>query len=291
MLLPCALFNAVLLLSALRAVVAPALLGVLLPVVLIAALLLGMLLLFVFIIPLLLSGALLLPVLVVTLLLLGVLLPVVLIAAFLLGMLLLFVFIIPLLLSGALLLPVLVVTLLLLGVLLPVVLIAAFLLGMLLLFVFIIPLLLLSVLLLFVLVLPLLFGMLRVGLSLLVLARLLFGVVSFLVLLLLSAGRDSDSEKQGQKGCADGSGYSHKCYLHYCQWRYPNSVPARCSSRSTGLPIDSFDTRWSMLFRDAESDVDARIHRVAEVIHAVDFDNKDILRVKPVGRPSVNEFE
>jgi hypothetical protein len=191
--------------------------------------------------------------------------------------LLLFVLVLPLLLLCVLLLFVLVLPLLLLSVLL--------------LFVLVLPLLLLGVLLLFVLVLPLLFGMLWVGLSLLVLARLLFGVVSFFVLLILSAGSDSDSEKQRQKGCADDSGYSHKCYLHYCQLRYANSVPARCSSRSTGLPIDSFDTRWSMLFRDAESDVDARIHRVAEVIHAADFDNKDVLRVKPVGRPSVNEFE
>src|SRR5579864_6388792 len=45
------------------------------------------------------------------------------------------------------------------------------------------------------------------------------------------------------------------------------------------------------LFCDVKSDVDARVHRVAQVIHAVDFDNKDVLRVKPVAWPLVNEYE
>ena len=42
---------------------------------------------------------------------------------------------------------------------------------------------------------------------------------------------------------------------------------------------------------EAEGNVDAGIHRVAQVIHAVNLDNKNILRVEPVTRPRVHKFE
>src|SRR5579864_7688380 len=45
------------------------------------------------------------------------------------------------------------------------------------------------------------------------------------------------------------------------------------------------------LFCDVKCDVDARIHRVAQVIHAVDFDNKNVLRVKPVAWPLVDKYK
>jgi hypothetical protein len=40
-----------------------------------------------------------------------------------------------------------------------------------------------------------------------------------------------------------------------------------------------------MLLRcEAEGNVDAWIHRVAEVVHAINLDDKDVLRAKPVAR-------
>jgi hypothetical protein len=46
-----------------------------------------------------------------------------------------------------------------------------------------------------------------------------------------------------------------------------------------------------LLFCDVECDVDPRIRRIAQVIHAVNFDHKDVLRVKPIAWPLVNEYE
>src|SRR5579863_97027 len=42
---------------------------------------------------------------------------------------------------------------------------------------------------------------------------------------------------------------------------------------------------------DVDSNVNAGIHRVAKVIHAVDVDNIKVLRVEPVTWPRVNECE
>ena len=139
------------------------------------------------------------------------------VATLLLSALLPIVLVPPLLLSGALLLPVLVVTLLLLRTLLVLVL-PLLLLGMLLLLILFLPLLLLGMLLLLVLVLPLLLlSMLLFRLGLRVLALLLFGMAFlFVLLLLLSICRSSDSEKQRQGRCTDDSNYFHKCFLHYC---------------------------------------------------------------------------
>jgi hypothetical protein len=66
--------------------------------------------------------------------------------------------------------------------------------------------------------LALLLRMLWRGFPFLVLALLLFTLA---VLLLLRVGRSSDSQKQGQNGCADDSNYFHKCSLCYCQVKTP----------------------------------------------------------------------
>jgi hypothetical protein len=42
---------------------------------------------------------------------------------------------------------------------------------------------------------------------------------------------------------------------------------------------------------EAECNVDAGIRRVAQIIHAVNLDHKNILRVEPVAGPRVNESE
>jgi hypothetical protein len=42
---------------------------------------------------------------------------------------------------------------------------------------------------------------------------------------------------------------------------------------------------------DGECNVHARIHRVTQVIQAVDVDHKDVLRVEPVARPRINKSE
>ena len=42
---------------------------------------------------------------------------------------------------------------------------------------------------------------------------------------------------------------------------------------------------------DVERDVDSRVHRIAQVIHAVNLDHKNVLRVEPVAWPLVYEPE
>ena len=174
-LLPRALLNALLFLSALRTFIAPLLLGVsLLIVLLLPWRLLSMLLLTVLLPPWRLLGMLLLVV------------PVLLLR--LLSMLLLVVLFLPLLLLGMLLLVV------------PVLLLR--LLSMLLLVVLLLPWRLLSVLL-------LLFRFGLVVLALLLLRMILF----FALLLLLCIGRSRNSEKQRKNGCAGNSNYSHQFRL------------------------------------------------------------------------------
>src|SRR5450759_5378099 len=50
-------------------------------------------------------------------------------------------------------------------------------------------------------------------------------------------------------------------------------------------------TQDEPLFCDGECNVNARIHRVAQVIHAVNLDHKDVLRVEPVAWPRIYKSE
>src|SRR5271155_2238866 len=56
---------------------------------------------------------------------------------------------------------------------------------------------------------------------------------------------------------------------------------------------DSRQRRLSLfllvLYRDTDYKVHARIHRVAQVIHTVDLDHINVLRVKPVAGPRATE--
>ena len=45
------------------------------------------------------------------------------------------------------------------------------------------------------------------------------------------------------------------------------------------------------LFHDAEFNVNAGIHRVAQVIHAANVDDINVLRVEPVAWPRTNKSE
>jgi hypothetical protein len=49
--------------------------------------------------------------------------------------------------------------------------------------------------------------------------------------------------------------------------------------------------RKQPLWVDAEGNVNAWVHRVAQVIHAVNIDDINVLRVEPVGGPRANKSE
>ena len=97
------------------------------------------------------------------------------------------------------------------------------------------PVLVLLSLLLNLLGLPLLLSTLLCWPGLLVRVLLLFGMVLlFALLLLLCAGRSSDSQKQRQDSCAGDSNCFHKCYLYYCPLRTRTLTQAsyRCIDRA-----------------------------------------------------------
>jgi hypothetical protein len=85
-------------------------------------------------------------------------------------------------------------------------------------------------LLLFLVRLALLLSMLPFGLSLLVLALLLRGMVLlFALLLVLRVSGGSDSEKQRQNGCASDSYYFHTVL--------PPLLPVTCACSAASLPL------------------------------------------------------
>src|ERR1017187_7964701 len=66
-----------------------------------------------------------------------------------------------------------------------------------------------------------------------------------------------------------------------------NSGPAPVIAKLAAL----LTTMDEPLFRNAECNVNARIHRVAQVVHAVNLDHKNVLRVQPVAWPQIYKFE
>ena len=62
---------------------------------------------------------------------------------------------------------------------------------------------------------------------------------------------------------------------------HPDSSYAGCTPGHIG---------W-LLQPEAECNVDAGIHRIAQVIHAIDLDHINVLRVEPIAWPRVNESE
>ena len=62
-------------------------------------------------------------------------------------------------------------------------------------------------------------------------------------------------------------------------------------TRAISRPARSPDTSFAPLKREAECNIHARIHRVAQVIHAVNVDHINVLRVEPVAGPRPDESE
>ena len=138
------------------------------------------------------------------------------------------------------------------------------------------------------LLLILLLGMLRLGvlrlrlLSMLLLRAqpsmptlLLFGMVLLVALLfVLSVNRNSDSENQGQNGCAGDSNSFHVCYLRCCSLRLLYCKLPVCGL--TGLPMASPDTRSSTLrfcCRPAELSFEATARLLPKPLAVTAFDD------------------
>src|SRR5580700_9126448 len=69
--------------------------------------------------------------------------------------------------------------------------------------------------------------------------------------------------------------------------REPKNMGARRSQLSWSRPLATRD--W--LQCEAEFKVNARVHRIAQVIHAVNLDHINVLGVEPIAGPHANESE
>src|SRR5580692_4385374 len=92
-------------------------------------------------------------------------------------------------------------------------------------------------------------------------------------------------------GCTAQSEQSDSLFRNVAEttWREPTKQWARADDGYTRLR--SSRLRSSRLECDVEFNVHTRIHRVAQVIHAINVDDINVLRIEPVARPHANKSE